>query len=35
MQANPMNNEEFEVNGCIFIRSTYMDIYVLIDKETG
>lgn len=35
MQVNPMNNEEFEVNGRIFIRSTYMDISVLIDKETG
>lgn len=35
MEANPMNNEEFEVNGRIFIRSTYMDISVLIDKETG
>ena len=30
-----MNSEEFEVNGRIFIRSTYLDISVLIDKETG
>ena len=35
MQVNPMNSEEFEVNGRIFIRSTYLDITVLIDKETG
>ena len=35
MQVNPMNNEKFEVNGRIFTRSTYMDISVLIDKETG
>ncbi len=35
MQVNPMNSEEFEVNGRIFIRSTYLDISVLIDKETG
>ncbi len=35
MEANHMNNEEFDVNGRIFIRSTYMDISVLIDKETG
>ncbi len=35
MQVNTMNNEEFEVNGRIFIRSTYLDISVLIDKETG
>ena len=30
-----MNSEEFEVNGRILIRSTYLDISVLIDKETG
>ena len=30
-----MNSEEFEVNGRMFIRSTYLDISVLIDKETG
>ena len=35
MQVNPIDNEEFEVNGRIFIRSTYMDISVIIDKETG
>ena len=30
-----MNNEEFEVNGRTIICSTYLDISVLIDKETG
>lgn len=30
-----MNSEEFEVNGRILIRSTYLDISVIIDKETG
>ena len=35
MQVNPMNSEEFEVNGRTIIRTTYLDISVLIDKETG
>ena len=35
MQVNSMNSEEFEVNGRTLIRTTYLDISVLIDKETG
>ncbi len=30
-----MNSEEFEVNGRILMRSTYLGISVIIDKETG